>query len=60
MWLALAREWGLPPWRIEEEAPALWVDRWLAVEEARGKARPDEAGPGAVSQQGNAQKRRLI
>ena len=37
--LLLAQDWGLPPWQIEATVPAVWVDRWLAVREAR-----DEAG----------------
>ncbi len=31
MWLALAKEWGVTPWALEADAPAVWVDRWLAV-----------------------------
>lgn len=46
MFLALAKEWGMPPWRIIEEAPALWVDRWAAVEEARASAEPQTIKPG--------------
>lgn len=36
MWvvsLRIAEEWGLPPWEVDE-APALWIDRWLALKEA--------------------------
>lgn len=33
----MAETWHLPPWEAEE-APALWVDRWLAWREARNKA----------------------
>lgn len=36
--LAASEAWGLPPWVIEQEAPALWLDRLealLAAKEGR-------------------------
>jgi hypothetical protein len=37
--LEMAAEWGTPPWRLDEEAPILWVDRWVAYRNAMA-ARP--------------------
>jgi len=31
MTLEAAKEWGVPPWVIDEEAPYLWVERWRAL-----------------------------
>lgn len=36
--LAAAEAWALPPWVIEQEAPAMWLDRLellLAARESR-------------------------
>ena len=29
--LAAAEAWGVPPWVIEEEASAQWIDRFVAL-----------------------------
>lgn len=31
--LEVAKEWGVPPWEIEEEAPAVWLERWRVLRE---------------------------
>lgn len=37
--LEAAKEWGVPPWAIEEEAPAIWIERWrIAREETTTEA----------------------
>ena len=33
--LAAAEAWGVTPWQVEEEAPAVWVDRFVAVANER-------------------------
>lgn len=32
----------MPPWEIEEHAPALWVDRWLAWKQAQAEQQERE------------------
>ncbi len=34
----MAEAWGIPPWQVEDQASALWVDRWLVLQDARSKA----------------------
>jgi len=41
--LEAAKEWGVPPWQVEDEAPALWWGRWLAMREETAQARRDRA-----------------
>jgi hypothetical protein len=36
--LLMAREWGLPPWEIEEQVSELWMARWLTLQNAEGAA----------------------
>ncbi len=38
--LLLAETWGMAPWQIEAEAPAVWVQRWEALQVARNAAMP--------------------
>jgi len=33
----MASEWGIPPWQIEADAPAVWVDRWVALRLAQNE-----------------------
>ncbi len=45
--LLAAEQWGVPPWVIEEEAPALWMARWTELHNARAeqvKRREKERG----------------
>lgn len=35
---AAAEAWGVPPWELEETAPALWLDRFAAVKGAEAQA----------------------
>ena len=35
---AAAEAWGALPWILEAEAPALWVDRFVAVKNAEAQA----------------------
>lgn len=40
MWVAVleaAKEWGIPPWRVEEEATAEWWDRWMVMRQEQPK-----------------------
>lgn len=41
MELVAAETWGVPPW-VVEEGPAVWMDRWVALLEARASAKPKE------------------
>lgn len=51
--LEIAAEWGLPPWQIEAEAPAVWVDRWVALRVARNeKAKRDSKRGGGRQAKG--------
>lgn len=31
--LEAAKEWGIPPWQIEDDAPAVWMERWRVMRE---------------------------
>ena len=31
--LEAAKDWGVPPWQLEEDATALWMDRWRVMRE---------------------------
>jgi len=31
--LLIAKEWGIPPWEVED-APDIWVQRWLELADA--------------------------
>jgi hypothetical protein len=42
--LEMAAQWGIPPWRVEDESSARWTDRWVAWRNA--KAPRPEPGPG--------------
>ena len=42
--LLIAEDGGIPPWEVED-APAIWIDRWLALKEAR----QDESKRGPAS-----------
>ena len=33
-----AEAWGVPPWVLEESAPALWLDKFAAVKGAEAQA----------------------
>jgi len=40
MWLMVleaGKEWGLPPWAVEEQATALWWERWRVWREEKGR-----------------------
>lgn len=39
----------MPPWEIEDAAPAIWMDRWAVWKEAQVKAqkKASKAKPGA-------------
>ncbi|MCK9357718.1 MAG: hypothetical protein M0R22_11345 [Dehalococcoidia bacterium] len=52
----MATEWGIPPWQIEAEAPALWADRWVALRVERGKRVKHDNDSGQFAARG----RRLI
>ena len=34
-----AETWATPPWVLEEEAPAVWMDRFVAVANERAEER---------------------
>jgi hypothetical protein len=36
--LAAAEAWGRAPWEIEADAPAIWMDRFVALGNAKAKA----------------------
>jgi len=47
--LEMASEWGIPPWDIEAQVPALWRDRWVAMRNAQyEKQKRDNPKPGAT------------
>ena len=48
--------WGIPPWQIEAEAPAEWMDRFIVVAVERAKARERDS----KRAQGAGKGRRLI
>jgi len=57
----MAAEWGCPPWELEQRAPQLWADRWLARRLAFQNAQPETVGNvGQVQQQGNVRRTRVI
>ena len=33
----MAEAWSIPPWLIEQQAPAVWVDRFLLLANARAE-----------------------
>jgi hypothetical protein len=35
---AAAEAWGAPPWELEEHAPAIWLDRFVALRNAEADA----------------------
>lgn len=40
MWvlvLQAAEEWGVPPWVVERDAPAIWWERWAVWKEEKGR-----------------------
>lgn len=37
----MAEQWGIPPWEIEAGAPAVWVERWEALQDARVRHQRD-------------------
>ena len=39
--LEAAKEWGTPPWQIEEQASQAWWDRWLVMRSETAQARRD-------------------
>jgi hypothetical protein len=43
--LQMAEAWGVAPWTIEAEAPALWADRFTALHNAKAKAAKPKAQP---------------
>lgn len=32
--LGMAEDWGIPPWRIEDEVPYHWYEKWFAKRQA--------------------------
>lgn len=48
----MAAEWGLPPWQVEE-APAVWVDRWVTLRVARNNQAQIESRRRSKGLQGN-------
>jgi hypothetical protein len=34
--LLMAKEWGIPPWQVEEECTFEWLKNWLAYRTAEG------------------------
>lgn len=47
--LEIAKDWGIPPWQVETEASAEWVERWalMRVETSKPrKANPDQGRTG--------------
>lgn len=41
-----AEAWGRPPWEIEEQAPAVWMDRFAAFHNAKATAGQPKGGGG--------------
>ena len=41
--LEAAKEWGVAPWQIEDEASQLWWDRWMTLRSEVAQARRDGA-----------------
>jgi len=55
----MAETWGIPPWTLEEEAPAIWVERWHLFEGAKAD-RADRQKKPKPQQKDGTQRRRLI
>ena len=53
---AAAEAWGVPPWVIVSEAPALWLDRFAATKSAEAAAQ----NPKKLPVGGDGKGRRLI
>ena len=50
MWvlvLQAAEEWGVPPWVVERDAPAIWWERWAVWKEERARLAKKGEGRGA-------------
>ena len=41
--LEAAKEWGIPPWQVEDEASLLWWQRWLTLRDETSDARKRQA-----------------
>jgi len=41
--LRAAELWGIPPWRVEDEATCIWWERWRVWEDEKAKARKEAA-----------------
>ena len=41
-----AEAWGCTPWALEEEAPALWIDRFVATANAKARVPKPQGTPG--------------
>lgn len=41
--LQAAKEWGVPPWQVEDEATLLWWQRWRIFEEEVAEQRKNAA-----------------
>lgn len=54
MTLEVAKEWGVPPWVIEEDAPWRWMERWRVMREemATYQARQRKQQKTAASSEG--------
>lgn len=39
MVLEIAKDWGIPPWQVETEASAEWVERWALMRVETSKPR---------------------
>ena len=48
--MMMAADFHIPPWELGDRAPAEWVDRWLADNEARGDAEPTKVGGSSTTQ----------
>lgn len=42
---AAAEAWGVRPWELEEDAPALWLDRFVALRNAEAEANKPRTRP---------------
>ncbi len=45
--LEAAKEWGIPPWQVEDEASVLWWQRWQVLREETARARKNAADKAA-------------
>ena len=54
--LEAAKAWGVPPWTINDDAPALWMDRFVADRNAEAAAQ----NPKKLPVGGDGKGRRLI